>query len=331
MLDDGRLTNHGPYVEEFEHRIAEQLGVRHCVATCNATLALQLAIRAVDWRGEVIVPSFTFVATVHALQWQGITPVFCDIDPQTHCLDPRHVEALISPRTTGVLGVHLWGRPCDVEALTAIARTCGLQLLFDASHAFGCSYKGKMIGRFGAAEVFSFHATKFLNTFEGGAIATNDDALASRLQLMRNHGFASYDNIVTLGLNAKMSEAAAAMGLTSLDAMRDFIKANHLNYLQYESHLQGIPGLSLMTYDRDESCTYQYIVLQIDNEVTRLTRDHLYRVLWAEQVLARRYFHPGCHRMDPYRTLYPDTRMHNTCRTRNASRAGSSACPLVLP
>src|SRR4051794_14306014 len=180
MLDRRWLSNNGPYVQEFERKVAEYLGVRHCIAMCNGTVALEIAIRATGLRGEVIVPSFTFIATAHALQWQEITPVFCDIDPRTHLIDPAQLQRLITPRTTGIIGVHTWGQPCDIEALTQIAERRGLTLLFDASHAFGCSYNGKMVGGFGAAEVFSFHATKFFNTFEGGAIVTNNDDLATK-------------------------------------------------------------------------------------------------------------------------------------------------------
>ena len=174
LLDRRWLTNNGPLVQELEGRLTAYLGVKHCILMCNATVALEIAIRALGMKGEVLVPSFTFVATAHALQWQEITPVFCDIDPRTHSLDPASVERLITPRTTGILGVHLWGRPCAVEQLTTIARDRGLKLLFDSSHAFGCSHRGHMIGGFGDAEVFSFHATKFFNTFEGGAIICHD-------------------------------------------------------------------------------------------------------------------------------------------------------------
>src|ERR1700693_1241208 len=163
MLDRNWLTNNGPYVQEFEQRLAAYAGVRHCLAMCNATISLEIAIRAMGLSGEVIVPSFTFIATAHALQWQEITPVFCDIDPRTHNLDPAQVEKMITPRTTGIIGVHTWGRPCDIESLTAIARRRKLQLLFDAAHAFGCSFNGKPIGGFGSCEIFSFHATKFFN------------------------------------------------------------------------------------------------------------------------------------------------------------------------
>ena len=179
MLDRRWLTNNGPLVEEFEARIARAIGVRHCVAMCNATVALEIASASARHAGEVIVPSFTFVATAHALQWQGIQPVFCDIDPRTHNIDAESAESLITARTTGIIGVHTWGRPCDVSALTALASRHGLRLLFDAAHAFGCSAGDRMIGTMGDAEVLSFHATKFLNAFEGGALVTND-AVARR-------------------------------------------------------------------------------------------------------------------------------------------------------
>src|SRR5580765_888790 len=155
MLDSRWLSNGGPLLQEFEQRIVELTGVKHCVAMCNATIALEIAIKAAGLKGEVIIPSFTFVATAHALQWQGITPIFCDVDPRTHLLDPNKLEALITPQTTGIIPVHLWGRPCDVEAIADIARRHGLKIIYDAAHAFGCSHNGSMIGSFGDVEVFS--------------------------------------------------------------------------------------------------------------------------------------------------------------------------------
>lgn len=305
MLDTRWLTNNGPYVQELEERISSLLGVKHCIATCNGTVALELAIRAAGLSGEVIVPSFTFIATPHALQWQEITPVFCDVHRRTHTLNPWRVEEMITPRTSGIIGVHVWGQPCNVEALTEIAQKHNLKLMFDASHAFGCSYKGQMIGNFGEAEVFSFHATKFFNTFEGGAIVTNNDELAVKIRLMKNFGFAGYDNVVYIGTNGKMSEVSAAMGLTSLESLDDFISINYANYQQYQHELAGIPGISLFTYGETERCNYQYIVLEVDESVTQVTRDQLIKILFAENVLARRYFYPGCHRMEPYRSYFP--------------------------
>lgn len=304
LLDRRWLTNGGPYVQELEKQIAEKLSVKHCVAVCNATIALEIAIKALELKGEVIVPSFTFVATAHALQWQEIRPVFCDVDPKTHNIDPVRAEELITPRTSGIIGVHLWGRACDVAALTNIARVHNLKLLFDAAHAFGCSYKGQMIGNLGDAEVFSFHATKFFNTFEGGAVTTNDDELAKKIRLMKNFGFAGYDRVIYIGTNGKMSEVSAAMGITSLEDMDTFIAANRRNYLHYQQNLSDIEGIDLIAYDEEEKSNYQYVIVEIDEKMG-LTRDQILKILWAENVRARRYFYPGCHRMEPYRSLFP--------------------------
>ena len=214
MLERRRFTNDGPYVRELEHRIADQLGVKHCLLVCNGTVALQIAIRALDLSGEVIVPAWIFVAPIHALQWQGLKPVFCDVDPKSHTLDPKAVERLITSNTSAILGVHVWGQPCAIRALADIASRRNLRLLYDAAHAFACSYRGRMVGGFGDAEVFSFHATKFFHTLEGGAITTNSDETADRVRLIRNFGFAGVDNVASLGINGKMNEASAAMGLT---------------------------------------------------------------------------------------------------------------------
>ncbi|MBD2209699.1 aminotransferase class I/II-fold pyridoxal phosphate-dependent enzyme [Nostoc linckia FACHB-104] len=305
MLDKRWFSNNGPFVQELEQRIADLLGVKHCIAMCNGTIALEIAIRAAELKGEVIVPSFTFVATAHALQWQEITPVFCDIDPQTHTIHPWRVEAMITPRTTGIIGVHLWGQPCNVEALTEIAQKHNLKLMFDASHAFSCSYKGNIIGNFGDAEVFSFHATKFFNTFEGGAVVTNNDELANKIRLMKNFGFAGYDNVTYIGINGKMNEVSAAMGLTSLESIEEFTAINYCNYKHYQAELSNIPGITLFPFNESERCNYQYIVLEINEEQTRISRNHLLKILHAENVIARRYFYPGCHRMEPYRSYFP--------------------------
>jgi dTDP-4-amino-4,6-dideoxygalactose transaminase len=303
-LDSGRLTNHGPLVREFERNVAEQLGVKHCIATCNGTVALQIAVRALRLSGEVIIPSFTFVATAHALQWQGITPVFCDVDPDTHAIDPCSLEKMITSRTTGVLAVHLWGNPCDIERISEITERHRLKLLFDAAHAFGCSYKGRMIGNFGNAEVFSFHATKFLNTFEGGAVVTNDDSLAAQVRLMTNFGL-SGDAVDCVGTNGKMNEISAAMGITGLETL-DEVRADNLRYYQqYELELKNIPGVKLLAFNHKEQCNYQYIVLEIDRAETQVSRDRLIHILRMENVMVRRYFHPGCHQLEPYRTFYP--------------------------
>ncbi|MFN0186043.1 MAG: DegT/DnrJ/EryC1/StrS family aminotransferase [Aquabacterium sp.] len=314
-LDRRWLSNNGPLAQAFEAELARRLGVRHVLAMCNATIALEIAIRALDLKGEVIVPSYTFVATAHALQWQQIEPVFADIDPVTHSLDPAAVRRMITPRTTGIIGVHLWGRACDVAGLQQVADDHGLQLMYDAAHAFGTSIGGAPVGGFGRCEVFSFHATKFLNSFEGGAVATNDDALATKIALMRNFGFAGYDNVVYPGTNGKITEVCAAMGLASLETIDEVIEANRRNRAAYRIGIAGLPGLSLFEYDDGERNNWQYVVLQVDAGFG-LGRDELVAMLHSENVLARKYFWPGCHAMQPYRDLYPDAARHlpNTLR-----------------
>ena len=320
ILDRKWLTNAGEYVTKFEEELARRSEVKHCIAMCNATIGLEIAIRALELTGEVIIPSFTFIATAHALQWQGIKPVFCDIDPLTHSIDPRRVEELITKDTSAIIGVHLWGRPCDIEGLTEIATRRRLKLIFDSAHAFGCSYRGRMIGGFGDAEVFSFHATKFLNSLEGGAVVTNDDELAQRMRLMKNFGFTNYDKIDYIGTNGKMNEISAAMGLTNLDSLDDFIEVNRINHRLYEDELAGLKGVGITKYDDNERTNYQYVVLEIDELEAAVSRDHLLKILHAENVLARRYFYPGCHRMEPYATLYPDAHKHLPETERLAAR-----------
>lgn len=324
VLDRNWLTNDGPLVRELEQRIADDLGVRHCVAMCNGTIALEIASRALGLQGEVIVPSFTFVATAHALQWQGITPVFADIDPETHTLDVRSVEQRITPRTTGIVGVHLWGNPCDIEGLTALAERHDLQLVFDAAHAYRCSWQGTRLGRFGRAEILSFHATKFVNSLEGGAIVTDDDLLAGKARLMRNFGFVDYDTVDHLGTNGKMNELAAAMGLTTLDDIDAIVARNRANFDTYRAALGDLPGLHLREPTVDDH-NFQYVVVEVDEAAAGLHRDELLAVLWSENVRARRYFYPGVHRMEPYRSQYPDEARHLPATEAVAQRV------LVLP
>jgi dTDP-4-amino-4,6-dideoxygalactose transaminase len=239
ILDSHILTNGGPLVHEFESRVAQIAGVRHAVAVTNATVGLQVAARGVGLISEVIVPSFSFVGTASALEWVGIRPVFCDIDPETLTIDPVMAEGLIGPQTSGIVGVHLWGQICDVGALDGIAVRHGIHVVYDAAHAFGCRHGDRMAGTFGEAEVFSFHATKFVNSFEGGAITTDSSELAERLRLLRNFGFAGWDETRLAGTNAKMHEASAAMGLTSLDAMDEIVRVNRRNAARYASALAG--------------------------------------------------------------------------------------------
>ena len=313
IFDRRWLTNAGPLVVELERRIGELLGVQHCITMANGTIALEIAIRALGLTGEVIVPSYTFVATAHALHWQGLTPVFADIDPHTHNLDPEAVRSVITANTSGIIGVHLWGRPAPVKELQALADEHGLELLFDAAHAFGNGCDGRKIGSFGRAEVLSFHATKFFNTFEGGAVVTNDDELAERMRLMRNFGFVDFDEVVYDGTNGKMTEVCAAMGLVNLDAMDSFVTRNLDNHSAYSHAFERSELIHLRHYEPSVAGNHQYVVVEL-SPAASMHRDQLVADLHAENVLARKYFWPGCHNMEPYKTLYPDaaSRLPNT-------------------
>jgi dTDP-4-amino-4,6-dideoxygalactose transaminase len=299
VLDRRWLTNDGAYVREFEAAVADLHSVRHCVATSSGTVGLELAVRATRMRGEVILPSFTFIATAHAVAWQGFVPNFCDIEPIGHHIDPALAERMVTHKTGGVIAVHIWGRPSDAVALESLCQSRQIPLVFDAAHAFGCSLGERMIGGFGDCEVLSFHATKVLNTLEGGAVLTNSDELAERLRLMRNFGFRGLDDVGYIGTNGKMNELAAAMGLTVLEDLDRILAVNRANDECYRTALADVPGLAFLPYEPKQRRNHQYVVTLVKPGAS-LTRDELMAVLHAENVLARRYFYPGCHRMEPY-------------------------------
>ena len=309
MWESRVLANNGPKVRELEEALCALLRVRHFVTTCNGTAALKVAVRALGLTGEVIVPSFTFIATAHCLEWLGITPVFCDVDAATHTLDVARVEALITPRTTGIIGVHLWGQTCDTDALGALAARRGLKLMYDAAHAVGCSRGGVRVGGFGSCEVFSFHATKVFNTFEGGGIATNDDALAAALRRCTSFGFEGQGRVSScVGTNGKMTEACASMGHVNLAALPRFIAINHANAAAYAAALAGVPGVRVFEHTPsapDDAFNHQYVVLEYVACQGGLSRDDLATLLAYENISARRYFFPGCHRMQPYASRAP--------------------------
>lgn len=300
-MDRRWLSNEGPLHQDFQERVRELSGAAHCVVVANATVGLQLAARALGMEGEIIVPSFTFVGTPHAVAFMGLRPVFCDIDEATHTLDPAAVAHAITPATGGIVGVHLWGRSAGAAALEALAAEHGLPLLFDAAHAFGCTAGGRPVATLGDAAVVSFHATKVAGAAEGGAILTDDPELARRLRRMRNFGFVGFDEVDEIGTNAKMSELNAAMGIASLESLGTFLEAGRRNYERYAAGLAGIEDVALIDYADGDVHNYHYVVVEVPAEV----RDDLIAVLQAEGVLARRYFHPGCHRLGPYRDGAP--------------------------
>lgn len=300
-LDRRWLTNDGILVKQLEQSICSITNTKHCVAATNATAALEILIRTLGNGGEVILPSFTFVATAHAVSQAGATPVFCDVDKTSHNIDPEQVELLISPSSVGILAVHAWGNPCETEGLQQIAEKHNLWLAYDSAHAFSCSRNGVPLGGNGNAEVFSFHATKFVSCAEGGAITTNCDHLANKLRLFRNFGFRGYDQVDIIGTNAKMSEIAAAIGIASIESMQYFIETNKRHHEAYKRRLSRIAGLTVMDYDLRHSPNYQYIVVDVQASSFGADRNQLVTALQAERVRARRYFFPGCHSFMPYR------------------------------
>ncbi|BBO73749.1 dTDP-4-dehydro-6-deoxyglucose aminotransferase [Desulfosarcina widdelii] len=307
IFDRVFFTNHGPKVNELEDRLADFLKVKHIVCMTNGTISLMMAARCLGLQGEVIVPAFTFIATVQTLVWAGLKPVFCDVDPATHNISPQKAAQLINSNTCAILGVHLWGRPCDTRQLETLASENKLALFFDAAHAFGCSHRGIMVGNHGDVEVFSMHATKVLNAAEGGFAATNDDLMADKLRTMRNfHANESYTP-VPVRINGKMSEAQAVMGLLSLEDFPANRERNKALYYAYSSNLSGIEGISLpASFDENEQNNYQYLVVDVEPETFGLNRDEVVRILETENVLARRYFMPGVHRTLPFSKQYAE-------------------------
>lgn len=302
VLESGWFSNQGPLVSELERRLSEYLGVRNCVLTANGTIGMELLIKSLKISGEVIMPSYTFVATANAFLWHGLKPVFCDVDPHTQNIDPALIEARISPRTSALVGVHLWGQPCATEKLQEIARKHGLALIFDAAHAFACKHNEQFIGGFGDAEVFSLHATKVLHSGEGGAVTTNDDALAERLRVQRNFGFVGFDQTLDIGVNAKMPELSAALGLSNFDVLDEILQKSENTRSTYRNQLVDCPALTMQP-DPVEQHNHHYTVMQVDEAVAGLSRDQLIALLHAENIFARRYFYPGCHRLEPYGSM----------------------------
>jgi dTDP-4-amino-4,6-dideoxygalactose transaminase len=271
-----------------------------------------ITIKVLELSGEVILPSFTFIASAHVLQWMGIKPVFCDIYPATHNIDVNKVKNLISDKTSAIMGVHIWGRPCPHDELHTIARKHDLKLFYDAAHAFGTTYKSRAIAALEDVSVLSFHATKCFNTFEGGAIVTNDDDLAQKARLMNNYSFEGEDNVTGLGINAKMSEIHAAMGLCNIDKYPEVLAHNKSVYKYYVDNLSEIEGISIIDYLEGEKHNYHYIVVEIDENKLGYSRDFIHSRMKTNAIMARRYFFPGCDKNEPYKSLYPDVNLPNT-------------------
>jgi dTDP-4-amino-4,6-dideoxygalactose transaminase len=291
-FNEKRFTNGGPLVSMLELRLREITGARNLVMLSNGTLALQLALRALGVKGEVITTPFTFCASTQSIIWAGATPVFVDIDPVKLTIDPAAIEAAITSRTEAILGVHVYGRLCDLEAIESIAQKHGLAVIYDGAHAFNISHQGKSVGSYGDATAYSFHATKLFHTAEGGAVETHASALAEKIRGLRNFGIESEDTITQCGSNAKMSELSAAMGLAVLQKFGEEHTARVALRAHYDAALAGVFGLSMVSRPTaEEESSEHYYVVRIDSEVFG-QRDHVQGVLKANGVLARRYFYP---------------------------------------
>lgn len=290
-----RCSNNGPMLHELERRLAVLHQVEYCVAFANASMALIATMKTLAPQpGEVIIPSFTYVGLPHLVQWAGHKPKFCDISSQTHTFDLDAVAHTISNLTSLILAVHQVNAPCEIYPLEELASAFGVPLLFDSVHGFGCTYDQRPIGGFGYAEVFSLHATKILNGFEGGYVTTNDVLLAAELRVVRNFGFTGRDFVVCLGLNAKLNEIHAAMALASLDRMDEIIRDNKRRYKAYEMQFFNIEGLHLKLYGETERFNYEFCLLEVDDS-WRMTRDQIIRLLRDENALARAYYSPPTH------------------------------------
>ncbi len=298
VFDRHYFTNHGPLVESLDLEIAEYLGVNHAVCMTSGTIAIMVACKALDLKGTVIVPSFTFCATVQALLWSGLKPIFCDVDNESHNIDTDKIQALIREDTCAIVGVHLWGRPCDVNLLQSIADKNNLKLIFDACHAFGVTSDNIKVGNFGDLEIFSFHATKILNAAEGGCVTTNSPDIAARLKTIRNFHSSDVDADVSLRINGKMSEAQAAMAQLSLQNLEMNIANNKSQWNTYYNELSSIAGLKIIILDNSQAQNYQYFVCEIIEEDFGLSRDQLLELLVAENIQARKYFNPPAHALN---------------------------------
>jgi dTDP-4-amino-4,6-dideoxygalactose transaminase len=304
ILASGVLTN-GPYVRRLEQRAAGYLGVRHCVAVASCTAGLMLSLRASGLSGDVVLPSFTFSATAHAVAWNGLRPVFADIRPDDLLLDPDAVARSAGVRTSAILATHTYGTPCDVEALGRLARDNGIRLFFDAAHAFGSRRGQAMVGGFGDAEVFSLSPTKVLIAGEGGIIATNDDSLAERCRVGRDYGNPGDYDTRFIGLNARMSELHAATALASFEDLEERIARRNQLAERYRKVLADVPGIDFPAVAEGDRSTYKDFTILIDPDSFGMDAAAAAAALAAEGIQTRRYYSPPVHRQRAYRWVGP--------------------------
>lgn len=303
IWDSKWITNNGVFHRQLEKELAEYLKVPYISLFTNGTLPLITALQALRISGEVITTPYSFVATTHALWWNGIKPVFVDIDPRTGNIDPDKIEAAITPKTTAIMPVHVYGKPCDTKRIQEIAELYGLKIIYDAAHAFGVKVNGESILNAGDLSTLSFHATKVYNTIEGGAMVMHDEATKKRIDYLKNFGFAGEVTVVGPGINSKMDEMRSAYGLLNLKQVDAAIEARHQVAIKYRDALRNIEGITFFDDMPGVKHNYSYFPIFIDEEKYGMTRDKLYMKMKAQSVLGRRYFYPLISEFSTYRGL----------------------------
>lgn len=303
IWDSKWITNNGSYHKKLETALAEYLGVPYVSLFTNGTLPLITALQALRITGEVITTPYSFVATTHALWWNGIKPVFVDIDPKTGNLDPEKIEAAITPKTTAIMPVHVYGNPCDTKRIQEIADTYGLKVIYDAAHAFGVKVNGESVLNAGDLSTLSFHATKVFNTVEGGAMVMHDAKTKQRIDHLKNFGFADEVTVVGPGINSKMDEIRSAYGLINLQQVDNAIEARHQVALKYREALRCVEGITFFEDIEGVRHNYSYFPIFVDANKYGMTRDELYFKMKEANVLGRRYFYPLISEFSTYRGL----------------------------
>ncbi|HOL11017.1 MAG TPA: DegT/DnrJ/EryC1/StrS family aminotransferase [Bacillota bacterium] len=297
------LTNNGQFHKQLERELCEYLGVRYISLFCNATIALITALQALEITGEVITTPFSFVATANSLVWNGIKPVFADIESDTFNLDPTKIEALLTPKTTALMPVHVYGNPCNVAALQDIADRHGLKIIYDAAHAFAVKLNGESVLNYGDLSILSFHATKTYTTIEGGAIICHDEQMKRRIDNLKNFGFTGETSVIAAGINGKMNELQAAFGLVYLKHIDEYIEKRKRITEIYRERLDGVKGLRIMQDLPGVTHNYSYFPILINADEYGKNRDEVYEKLKSEGIYSRRYFYPLISQFPPYQGL----------------------------
>lgn len=303
IWSDKWITNNGKCHRELEKALCEYLKVPYISLFTNGTLPLMCALQALRITGEVITTPYSFVATTHSLWWNGIKPVFVDIDPETCNLDPTKIEAAITPKTTAIMPVHCYGKPCDMDGIQEVADKYGLKVIYDAAHAFGVEVNGKSVLTAGDMSTLSFHATKVFNTIEGGALVCHDEKTKARIDYLKNFGFAGETTVIAPGINGKMDEMRSAYGLLNLKQVDAAIESRHQVAIRYREALRNVEGITFFDDMPDIRHNYSYFPIFIDAEKYGMTRDELYFKMKEQNVLGRRYFYPLISEFSTYRGL----------------------------